>query len=243
MKHLFLIVFTFLSLYTLACCGGSQYQIFPLGTSNEKLVVAELKITRYCRSSHGGNIKGTHIKGYINLAYWSEDSVVSIEKSEEFTFKISDREGQLDAPFLDSLYVATILPVYQKMLKKAQKLSSFKEVKPINYGFVNDSVYNEYEIKNDSILMVNGKEEIFKSSNYSDTRGYLNCIRDVRQYQVGDKKVTILNVNERFGQFVELNKKDSYINDNKTRFKELKTALTYDKILWHGENRNYVFFE
>lgn len=244
MKHIILFFLLFISTDFLACCSGSEKSIYPLGTSQENLVVAEVNLLRRCKKERGDTIAYTMIRGVVDIGYWDEegDSIIKIENIDTIWFSIcKGGMGTLHCDEAINNYFNNLLPLYEKALVKAKGLKSFIEAKLINYTFVNDSSYKEYAIIDDTLIKIGHKILNPNPDNYSYTRGYLNSIRDIRSYKVGKRIITVLNISEKSSPFGKVSKEDKYIVKNKNQFKSLSSGLTFVRMLWHGENRNYVF--
>lgn len=238
MKAPVFLLFFFLTANTIfGCCMGHQYQLFPIGMIDSNILITEVKLERYCNSTQ----KSTFIKGEVNLGWWKNDSFEKLKEIGQINFRLCEIEGCINPKNADSLFTLNILPLYSKALKKAKKIKGYQPVKPILYEYINDSNYQEYNITKDTVLLIKEEKNILHPSNYSLSRGYLSTIREMRKYSTGKTTLTVLNINEPF--HLQDLEKIQHVTKNTERFKSLSTALTFDYISWHGDNRNYMIIE
>ncbi len=233
MKHLLSLVMFFAVLgHAEACCGANQHKLFLLGSSDEKLVVAEMKLFRFCNRGEGaGPNNEFHWRGVVNVGYYQGDSVNLIQNLDTIRFldcKCTYRVVDSLSHYLDSLQ-----PYLDQAYKVADKLPSFKEAVPMEYQYNGRSDTLDYiSFVDDSTLGVNGKV-IPLTEPYWGACGYLAHINDIRTYQLGSKYYTLLNISCGSSR-ISLARQEQ--NPKLFRNKQ----VTYDGVEWHGNQKGII---
>lgn len=224
--------------FAFACCSAGQYKLYPLGYQQEKLIVAEFQMSRYCINGSGTGEKNEfHWDVVVNLSYIFADTAVLIENIDSISFK----ECSCDYRNLDekSEILTRLFPTYRQALKKASNLKGFKKVIPEIYKSITEkdtlSNYKFIETDTTSKFYYKGKYKELHSVNWAPC-GFLNSVQEIRKYRFGEKLIVIVNLS---CYPIEALPKEK-LTSNKQNFKLLKKALIYTPTQWHGKSKDYI---
>jgi hypothetical protein len=239
MKLPFTIIILFCNIaISYGCCAAGQYKIYPLGYSNEKLIVAEFQMSRSCENGDGvGKKNEFEWNVLVSLCHINADTTVFIKNIDTLSLKectCSIRE--LDQK---SELTAKLLPAYRQAIKEAKKLAEFKNVIPESYSSVSiaDTLSNYKFIDTDttSEFYYKGKLKELEPVNWGAS-GFLRAIQEVRTYRFGEKKIVIVNL----CAYPNAHLLDRWLLFNKQNFKSIETAITYTPTHWHGQSNDYI---
>lgn len=232
------LLFSFLILSVLnsfGCCGAGKFRLFPIGSSNGKIVVATFDMHRKC--TRGKMFKQFEWEGVAKLAYFQGDSLNLIEVVDTFSFSQTNHRDttiNLLNQFYDSIIV-----VYDKVFKRAvNNLKKFIPALPENYIRYYDSLENKKQFTfNDSILNYNDK--FILNTEQENLCGLDTEIIDVRGYYILDKRIFVLSLTCKNNRFYERMKP----TNNQENFKKLDKAYTVSQVQWHGSIKDKIFIE
>lgn len=221
----------------MACCGAGQYRIFPLGQSNGEILVAEIKLTRYCKFGDGGGSKNEiKFKGVINLGKIVADTVQFISNIDSVEF--TSCQCNLSNYHEKSTLLDRLMPYYKKALIEARKWHGFIQARPISYHYHDkEEPIMNYQFDTAEVPTFFYKEQpiALKPTTWVAC-GYYRRIMELRSYEIAGKEIVIMtatcNVNHGMP--------DSKIATNQNNFKNIDSAITFCPTTFHGENRDFV---
>ncbi len=121
-----------------ACSAAYQYSLFPLGSSQGRLLVLEVELDRYLTSPSnqmmrmGGGVPGGALNGKSTLEVrWKGTLKVLIQQAD--TFALQEDLGQVDV--LDEDYEVALQPFFQQAYDAAKALAAFKEARLESVGY------------------------------------------------------------------------------------------------------------
>ena len=216
-----------------ACCGAGKLRLFPVGSSESRIVVVSFDLYRRC--DRGEMFERFHWRGKVALNYYQGDTLKEfkvIDSTIDF-YQTNSRDSNVNhlLQFYDS-----ILPSYHLALEEAKKLKGFEEAELISYKYHKDSLpIDGIEIINDTNLVVNGNAKPIFPLNWGAC-GFYNNIVELRIYKVSGKTLRIIQ----FSCERAMNLSVNVIRFNKMNFKELNKAFTINRTRWHGGNIDYI---
>jgi len=260
MKQTLLSFILFLSTHqAIACLSASQNRLFPLGQTAKGLLVVE---THLHRDFYMGKMEKS--------AAWAGISYFKIydENYNEIHSEILDTIKQFEQKYYDSIIGRT----FEKGLKTAKKYTDFISAKPVSISFcdyeqhcskatlVFDTLQNEIsvtlpnKIKHkviplwDSTSVASNVIEYY----YGFDDGELSakalkdnlCIDSVRQFQIGNKKLTIVHL----GSGQKYMNADGIIIPGKEypapfEFTTLSNSVFNEPVLHHGTGFDFFIWE
>lgn len=216
----------------MACCGAGKYKVFPLGESNNRIVMVTFDLNRKCEK--GKMFEEYHWNGVVSLTYFQGDTfeLISVIDTIDF-YQTNERDSVVNhlKQFYDS-----IVPFYQKALLQARNLKDFIESELIEYEYHKDTLpFHKISILNDTVLLVDSNEIKLFPLNWGAC-GYYNDINSIRVYKLNNKVLRVLSLSCYRHALIS----DEIIEFNTTHFKLIDEAYIVDKTEWHGENYDYI---
>ena len=133
---IFLLLLPFSAVW--ACSAAYQYSLFPLGSSQGKLVLLEVELDRYLTSPSnqmlqmGGGVPGGAPNGKSTLEVrWKGTFKVFLQQGDSLF--LQEDLGQMDV--LDEDYQEALAPIFQQAYEVAKALNSFEEAKLESVGY------------------------------------------------------------------------------------------------------------
>ncbi len=260
MKNIFFIFLLIFSAHSAsACLHASQNRIFPLGICSEGLVVMELHGNRGEEIDWGiNNELRAEWRATSFLNFYSMDRKLVRSEIIDSIIYIAENE-----------YVSTINKTFEKALYLVTKIKDFVPAQPENFTFCNyqincstvnleiDSVnfsafLNFPEGGSFEIDVLKNQESI--ASNYLEQLGAYDyesedqmklyiveslLINSVRQFQIGDYKLTVVHLGMGTNYSEETPKE--YAPD--FEFTALENSVFEEPVLYHGHGFDFFILE
>ena len=195
-------------------------------------------MSRTCEKGNGANPSSEYYwRGTANLSYINADTAVQIKKIDSLSFK--DCTCNFKNFNRKSSPTKGLLLAYQKALGEANKIEGFVELVPVSYQYITKrdtiSAFNFMNTDTSSVLYYKEKVKDLVPVNWGSC-GFLTNIQEVRIYELGDRRVLIVNLN-----CSDLStESQNMISENFQRFNSVSTAITDTPTRWHGLSRDYV---
>jgi len=238
MKFFSLIVFLFITNCVYSCCVAFQYRLFPVGESENQIILIEILLTRYCENGDGfGEENEVWWTGEVNLKKYSNGKLELIQKVDSINIKVCD--CGIDGPILKSdkkgksEYFEKMMFYYTKAYAEAQKLPNFTKAKTKNIQF-NDSL-NYQIIETDSSQIIKTNDKTIEIKYNMITSCFPSFIKEKRIYETQNYEITIL----RLSCVKIINKKE--IKNNTKKFKKIETAFWDEETPWHSVTKDFIF--
>ena len=261
MKYFYITILLLTSSNLFACLSASQNRLYPLGTTSKGLCVIETHLKRTELKSN--DLK--FIPGWAGLSYFKiyDKNYKAIYTEILDTFKLFNQV------YYDSFITKSFLKGY----KLANKYDDFIAAKPISILFCDyqescskakilfDTIKNTISIqlpnKNNHILAVLSDTTSIASNLLDYYNGFDDAeisakaflgmlqISSVRQFQLGNQKLTIVHIG--YGEILEPEEGKNYPKPQeyqaKFEFTDILKSVFFEPVLHHGHGFDFYIWE
>lgn len=238
MKKYLIFLLLLVSNYAFSCCMAYQYRLFPVGESNNKLILIEYSLSRYCMGGDGmEETNEVWWLGEVKLVSYCDDSLQVIQLVDSINFKECQcgimgvfEEGDY---FEKSEYYNKMIFYYDKAFALAKKLPNFTIAKAEKIFFNISKDFKISETDNSRIFLT-GNIKI--ETKIEDFFSCFPCfLSEKRLYSTINYNIEILKISCN----KSISKKN--IRKSKSKFKNIETAFWAEETAWHSISRDYIF--
>ena len=218
----------------LSCCAETEYRLLPIGELNKKVIFIEFDFHRNChmRNSDKGEFN-FFVRGVVNLVTYENDSLLFLENVD--TLNIKECKCSYENYLSRTSYEKYFEIAYLKGLNSAKKKRNFILAETRRIIF-NDSLntQSKTETSDSTFLYLISYKSEFEIN--LDTEQIASCypdkVAEVREYESSSYLITVYRLR---CQPI----KESEVNRNRTRFKNIETAFWREQVQWHGISKDY----